>query len=73
MLQYLAESYLPREAQPSWRDVANVHLVRLIFVPEDETCLYLLEANSPDEVREAANRLGFTFERVIEAVSVPGA
>jgi hypothetical protein len=46
-----------------------VRYVRSIFVPEDETCFYLYEATSPDVVREAARRAGFTSERVTEAVS----
>jgi Nickel responsive protein SCO4226-like len=47
----------------------SVRYVRSIFVPEDETCFYLYEAASPDVVREAARRAGFTTERVTRAVS----
>ena len=58
----LAAEQLAHEGVP-------VRYVRSIFVPEDETCFYLYEASSPDVVREAARRAGFTSERVTEAVS----
>lgn len=46
-----------------------VRYLRRIFVPEDETCLLLYEADSADVVREAARRAGVSFERVAEAVA----
>lgn len=45
-----------------------VRYVRSIFVPEDETCFLLYEADSADVVRAAARRAELTFERVAEAI-----
>jgi ubiquinone/menaquinone biosynthesis C-methylase UbiE len=42
-----------------------VHLVRSIFVPEDETCFLLVEAETAEAVHEAANRAAVPFERVL--------
>jgi ubiquinone/menaquinone biosynthesis C-methylase UbiE len=42
-----------------------VRLVRSIFVPEDETCCLLVEADTADAVHEAANRAAVRFERVL--------
>ena len=42
-----------------------VRLVRSIFVPEDETCFLLVEAETADAVHEAANRAAVPFERVL--------
>ena len=49
-----------------------VRLVRSVFVPEDETCLYLYEAGSAEAVREAARRAELPAERVTEVVSQEG-
>lgn len=46
-----------------------VSWVRSIFVPEDETCYLLYEADSADAVREAARQAGLPFERVAEALT----
>lgn len=46
-----------------------VKFVRSIFVPEDETCLFLYEAESADAVRRAAHRAELRFDRVAEAVT----
>jgi hypothetical protein len=43
-----------------------VRLVRSIFVPVDETCLLLFEAESVDAVRQAAQRAALPFEHVAE-------
>jgi ubiquinone/menaquinone biosynthesis C-methylase UbiE len=42
-----------------------VHLVRSIFVPEDETCFLLVEAATAEVVHEAATRAAVPFERVL--------
>ena len=60
----LAAEALSREGTP-------VRYLRSIFVPEDETCLYLYEAASADTVRIAAERAALPFERVAEAVTQP--
>lgn len=46
----------------------HVRYVRSIFVPEDETCFLLYEADSEAAVREAAARAALPFDRVSEAV-----
>lgn len=84
MSEYLVEFYLSRwaanEASPSPTDVAGaadqltregrqVRLVQALFVPEDETCFYLFEANSSEAVLEAVHRCGLRFERLVEAES----
>ena len=51
------------------RDGTHVQLLRSIFLPEDETCLYLFEGTSREAVREVATRSGLQVERVVEAVS----
>lgn len=61
----LAAEELTREGRP-------VRYVRSIFVPEDETCFFLYEAESADAVREAAQRAGVVFERIAEALAGPG-
>jgi hypothetical protein len=45
-----------------------VRYVRAIFVPEDETCFFLYEADSAEAGREAARRAGLGSERVTEAL-----
>ena len=47
----------------------RVRFLRSLFVPEDETCFYLFEADSAESVRAAAQRAGLRFDRVAEAVS----
>jgi hypothetical protein len=43
-----------------------------VFVPEDETCFYVYEADSADDVLDAARRAGLSSERVVEAIVEPG-
>jgi hypothetical protein len=43
-----------------------VRFVRSIFVPTDETCLFLYEAASIDDVRLAAHRASLSFEHLAE-------
>jgi ubiquinone/menaquinone biosynthesis C-methylase UbiE len=42
-----------------------VRLLRSIFVPEDETCFLLVEADTAEAVQEAATRAAVPFERVL--------
>jgi hypothetical protein len=53
------------------RDGTPVRYLRRIFVPEDETCLLLYEAESATVVGEATRRAGVAFERITEAVANP--
>ncbi|HEX8857896.1 MAG TPA: nickel-binding protein [Actinomycetes bacterium] len=42
-----------------------------IHIPSDESCLCLFDAPSIDALREAQERAGIGFERIVEAVLVP--
>jgi hypothetical protein len=57
----LAAHELTRKGEP-------VRYMRAIFVPEDETCFFLYEADSAEVVREAARRAGLASEHVSEAL-----
>ena len=84
MSEFLAEAYRSRAATPvtttAPKDLSRaaqqltsegvpVHLVHAVFVPQDETCFYLFEAQSSDAVTEVARRCALPFERIVEAVS----
>lgn len=58
-------------AQEVQREGALVRFLERIFVPEDETCLVIYEAESVEAVVEAARRAGLDFERVTEATADP--
>ena len=58
----LAAGELTREGTP-------IRLVRSIFVPEDETCFYLYEAETVEAVREAARRAALPSDRIAKAIS----
>lgn len=81
-MRYLAESYLPvagakrraevvgrarAAADELAREGVLVRHLECIFVPEDEMCLLLYEAASPELVLEASQRAGIECERVLEA------
>jgi uncharacterized protein DUF4242 len=87
MANFLIELYLPRTDRAAFncsvrrarlaadelsRQGTPVRYLHSVFVPEDETCFHLYEADSPDRVREAARCAALRFERVSEAVSAPG-
>lgn len=82
MSGYLVEVYQSRSpanaASPSPADVAHaadqlthegkpVRLLQSLFVPEDETCFFLFDAQSSEAVVEAASRSGLRFERLVRA------
>ena len=56
-----ASAELTREGTP-------VRFLRSIFVPEDETCLFLFEADAVHVVRESARRAELSYEHVAETV-----
>jgi hypothetical protein len=81
MTSYLAEAYTP--ASPDVAEIETrarlaaaelsaagtpVRYVRSIFMPDDETCFHLFEADSPEAVDEAARRAGFVGARITRAV-----
>jgi hypothetical protein len=82
--EFLAELYLPRtsvgavaHARDRAKDATaglsaegtSVRLLRTIFVPTDEMCLFLFEAPSAEAVRETALRAALSFEHIAEAVT----
>jgi uncharacterized protein DUF4242 len=84
MAEYLVELYVSREdraavdhraarcraaAEALTHEGSPVRYVRSIFVPVDETCFFLLEADSADAVREVMRRAGLESEGVAEAVA----
>jgi general stress protein YciG len=80
---FLAEFYLPAaspggtaealaRARAAAEEVARegdlLRLLRIIFVPGDETCFVAYEAASSEAVAEAGRRAGLDFERIVAAV-----
>ena len=45
-----------------------MRFVRSVFVPEDETCFYIYEATSVDDVREATRLAGLPSPHIAEMV-----
>ena len=50
------------------REGMRIRYVRTTFLPEDETCFHLFEAQSAEAVREAGRRAGLGPIRVVGAV-----
>ena len=44
-----------------------VRYVRTVFVPGDESCFYLFEADAAEDVADALRRAGIDCERIVEA------
>jgi hypothetical protein len=61
----LAAERLTREGTP-------IEFVRSIFIPEDETCIYIYRADSIQAVQQVAARASLRFERVSEALTETG-
>jgi hypothetical protein len=53
-------------AEELTREGTAVHWVRSVYLPEDETCLLVFEAPTPDAVDLAARRAGLTYDRIAE-------
>ena len=81
-MEFLLELYVSRSAETVARTVSEraraaaeeltragtpVCCLRAIFVPDDETCFLLYEADSIGAVCEAACRAGFPYDRIAEA------
>jgi hypothetical protein len=56
-----------RAAEQLAREGTTVELVRSVFVPEDETCIFIYDADSLDSVRMAADRGALSFEHIGQA------
>lgn len=73
MPSFLVERYLPSsrradaEAAVAALAATEVRHLRVTFVPEDETCLHLIEASSRGAVCDALARAEITYERIVEA------
>jgi hypothetical protein len=67
----LAAKRVRESAERLTRAGTVVHFVRTIFVPEDETCFYLLEADSTEAVERAVTAAELPYERIVEAVTEP--
>ena len=85
MDEYLVELYLPQRDEAALADAAirarvasgevtsegkHVRYLRTIFVPQDEICFHLYEAQTADAVGEASLRAEIAYERVVRAVSI---
>jgi hypothetical protein len=46
----------------------KVRYLRTLEVPEEDLCLHLFEAGSPDWVAEASRRASLQVERIVEAL-----
>ena len=88
MAEYLLEMYVARDdargvtdggeharaaAEELTRRGTAVQFCRSIFIPADETCFVLFEAESADAVREAALLADLPCERVSAVAAVSGA
>ncbi len=86
MAEYLIELYVAQGDQDTARQYAAraeltateltragqaVRCVRSIFVPEDDTCFLLYEADSADLVAEVMSRAGLRHEHISAAISTP--
>jgi hypothetical protein len=86
MHEFVAEQYFSRTdiagarraggaaqhaAEELARDGMAIELVRSVFVPEDETCIFIFEADSLESVRLGAERGGLAFDRIAQAAGEP--
>lgn len=87
MKTYLVECYLPRTRATELAEVAArlstqhrrdehaaqlARYLRSTYVPDDEICFHLFEAESVEAVRQASLRASLTFDRIVEAEENPG-
>jgi hypothetical protein len=84
MPNYVVERYRSRSDPDSLRAMADrlaagarseashghIRYVHTIFVPEDETCLHLFEADSEAEVRAVARQAGIDIDRIVPAEQI---
>jgi Protein of unknown function (DUF4242) len=82
MTSFLVEAYTPGTADLDGIEAAArlaaaelsaagtpVRYERAIFVPRDELCFHLLDAPSPEIVRDVVDRAGIVPQRVVEAAA----
>jgi hypothetical protein len=85
MSEFIAETYTAGEtagsiaacvdadalaADQASQDGARVRLVGALFLPAEETCLYLYRSASADAVPAAVTRAGLRCDRLTPAVSI---
>ena len=63
------EARLRRVTAALRREGLDIHLVRSIALPGDDTCLCFFRASDSDLVLEANRRAGLELERVVEALT----
>ncbi|MEP7334821.1 MAG: nickel-binding protein [Actinomycetota bacterium] len=82
MPSYIVETYVPRgsgaevttaeRAREAARTLAaagrRIQFLRSTFLPSDELCFLVFEAESPAVVSEATARAAIDFARIVEAV-----
>lgn len=86
MPTYLVEVYMPRShaqearaadrragaaAEECSHEGIPVRYVRTTFLPDDETCFHLFEADSAEVVEEVCRRAGIGHARVVPAIEAP--
>lgn len=72
MPEFLVETYMPQRPVDVVAPVGDgVHLVRSLFVPEDEICLHVFAGPSVDAVRDALDGAAFAYQRIVEAMAFP--
>jgi hypothetical protein len=80
MPNFLVERYLSASQRGELEATAarlaaasrDVRHVRATFIPGDEVCLHIFEAESLEAVREALRRAAVAYERVVEAIDPQG-
>ncbi|AFZ66409.1 DUF4242 domain-containing protein [Deinococcus peraridilitoris] len=56
-----------QKSQDSTEQGRPVKYLRSMYVPGDDRCMCLFEAESPDDVRRVNDEAGIPYERVVEA------
>jgi hypothetical protein len=82
---YVAEAYTSRSSRTDLKAIAErataaaaaitapgrpVRYMRTVFLPDDETCFHLFEADAAEQVRQAVRRAGIECERIVQAEQV---
>jgi len=73
MPEYLVELYCTSADRDSGAALArlsegsSVRYLRSILIPDDETCLHLVEGGSAEQVAKAFEQVGLPADRIVEA------
>jgi hypothetical protein len=85
-MRFLAEFYLPAQGtdldglatafrsaaeRPGIHDGRVVRFINAIYIPQDETCFVVFEAESAAAVAAAGELAGLTFDRIVQAMTTP--